>query len=269
MTGACATGLPLRASKTPTESASTLAAAEPPASLPEREDRDSNCGCDHTCERGKQDCSAPQRMRLGNLLGLERWELGLQSLDVQLEKHLGKIDVLEPVGAELAHRHASHLVCDQPAGDVREQHLPTVCGRSDPRRAVHPQPDIALLFDYGLARMQPHAHTHLGALGPFVLGKSLLRDDRGSQSRVGAREGEEERVSLVVDLSAFAFLCGCSQDAPLLGENRAVALPQLLEQPRRALDVREQEGDGAAVQLRREPPCREASTAAELVSNPA
>jgi hypothetical protein len=65
--------------------------------------------------------------------------------------------------------------------------------------------------------VQSHPHAHLGAIGPIVLGQSSLRDDRGSQGRVGAGEGEEERVSLVVDLAAFAFLCGCSKDATLLG----------------------------------------------------
>jgi hypothetical protein len=116
---------------------------------------------------------------------------------------------------------------------------------------VHPQPDVALLFDHRLARVQSHTDAHPDALGPLVLGERSLRDDGGSQSGVGAGEGEEERVSLTVDLAALTLLCGCPQDAPLLGQNRAVALPQLFEQPRRPLDVRKQEGDRAAVKLRR------------------
>jgi hypothetical protein len=57
-----------------------------------------------------------------------------------------------------------------------------------------------------------------------VLGESSLRDDGGSESGVGTGEGEEEGVSLVVDLAALAFLRGGSQDAPLVGKDRAVTV---------------------------------------------
>jgi len=52
-----------------------------------------------------------------------------------------------------------------------------------------------------------------------------------------------EAASRLVDLAALAFRYRLAQDAPVLGQNRAVALPELVEQPRRPLDVGEQEGN--------------------------
>jgi len=115
--------------------------------------------------------------------------------------------------------------------------------------------------------MKAHAHTQLAVLGPVVLSESALGDDGGAQGRVGAGKGEEERVSLAVDLAAFVRLRRLPENAPLVCENSAVALSELLEQPRRALDVREQEGDCATMKLRRKPPCAEGSRRVVLVSS--
>jgi hypothetical protein len=66
-----------------------------------------------------------------------------------------------------------------------------------------------------------------------------------------AREDVEERVALGVDLFAPVARERLAQDAPMLGEDLAVAIAELLEQLGRAFDVREQEGDRAAVELSR------------------
>ena len=75
--------------------------------------------------------------RLGDLLRLQRRELGLEPLDVELEQPLGPIDVLEPVGAQLTHQHASHLVVDQLADGTGEENLAPVANRSDTRSTMH------------------------------------------------------------------------------------------------------------------------------------
>jgi hypothetical protein len=67
----------------------------------------------------------------------------------------------------------------------------------------------------------------------------------------GAREDVEEGVTLRVDLFAAVPRKRLPQDPPMLGQHVAVAIAELFEQPRGALDVREQEGDGAAVELSR------------------
>src|SRR5712691_11809655 len=88
---------------------------------------------------------APKATRLGHLLGLERRELRLEALDVELEEPFGTIDVLEPVRPQLADRDAADLVLDELARRVREQHLAAMSHRPDPRGAVHPEPDIVVL----------------------------------------------------------------------------------------------------------------------------
>ena len=60
------------------------------------------------------------------------------------------------------------------------------------------------------------------------------------------REGEEEGVALRVDLDAALGGAGLPDHAPVLGERLRVPLgAELVQQPRRALDVGEEEGDGA------------------------
>src|SRR5437870_13344199 len=87
--------------------------------------------------------------------------------------------------------------------------------------------------------------------------------------RVGsAAESDEEGVALRVDLLATMRGEHLPEQSLLVGQQLAVGLAaQPLEQPRRALDVREQEGDGAAQTLRREPPCAQGSLPAGFVSN--
>jgi hypothetical protein len=99
-------------------------------------------------------------------------------------------------------------------------------------------------------------------------GQRTLDLDRRGEGVAGAAEGDEERVALRVDLLAPVRGEDLPQQPLLVGQQFAVPSPaELLEQPGRALDVREQEGDGAAQTLRREPPWRKASPAARLVSN--
>ena len=72
---------------------------------------------------------------------------------------------------------------------------------------------------------------------------------RGDGARRG-REGDEERVALRVDLDAAVRGEGVAQHAPVLGERLRVRLgPERVQQPRRALDVREEERDGAGREL--------------------
>jgi hypothetical protein len=58
-----------------------------------------------------------------------------------------------------------------------------------------------------------------------------------------AREGDEERVSLSVDLAAAGLREGGSQQLLVIGKHGPVPVAEGLEQDGRALDVREEEGD--------------------------
>ena len=223
-----------------------LRSARAPA---EGEDRDRDGGGDHTGERAREQGASPNRPRLGDLFRLQRRELGLQPLDLELEERLGALDVLQSIRAEVAERDALDPVLDELAGRVRQQHLTAVGDRADPRRAMYPQPDVALLPDDGLSGMQPHPHAHLATLGPGVLRKRPLRDHHGFQRRVRAAEREEEPVALRVDLTTLARLSRLPEDAPVLTEHSSISVAEPYEQPCRAFDVREQEGDSALVQL--------------------
>src|SRR5581483_3176706 len=66
----------------------------------------------------------------------------------------------------------------------------------------------------------------------------------------GTLEGDEEGIALVVDLVAVIPLEQLAQDPPVLGEHVAIALrPQLVEEPRRALDVREEQSQASRRQI--------------------
>jgi hypothetical protein len=65
-----------------------------------------------------------------------------------------------------------------------------------------------------------------------------------------AREGDEERVTLGMDLATVVLIKRRAQQGLMLAKHLAVAAAQPLQQPRRTLDVAEQKRDGAARKLR-------------------
>ena len=74
---------------------------------------------------------------------------------------------------------------------------------------------------------------------------SVKRGRRRERAR-RRREGEEEGVALRIDLDAALGGACLTDHSAVLGERLCVALgAELVQQPRRALDVREEEGDGA------------------------
>ena len=132
-----------------------------------------------------------------------------------------------------------HLDVDLVACRPREQHLPAVpCGR-DACAEVDVETDKALVPQLGRARVQSHPHPN----GPAVergLALGCRRDRLGR-----AREGVEERAALGVDLDAAVAGEGVPQYPPVLGKRLRVAVAELVQQPRRALDVGEEERDRA------------------------
>ena len=84
-------------------------------------------------------------------------------------------------------------------------------------------------------------------IGPFSSASPRFRGGRNGFG--GARKRDEEGVPLRVDLDARVLREGIPQNPPVLGEEVGVCRPVLLEEPRRALDVGEEEGDGATREL--------------------
>jgi len=191
------------------------------------------------------DCAADEGVRgerqVGAVQALQRRELPA----AELVQPLRPRQIPQPVLAQLAKLEAPNQIPRR----LRDKNLPSVTACGDARRSVHPEPEVPFVSDRGLSRVQAHAPPHLRALGPVVLCQSALRCNGGSQSRVGASEGEEERISLRVDLATVASFCRLPEDAAVAVEGVAVPVSELLEQSCRALDIREEEGDSPARQL--------------------
>ncbi len=178
-------------------------------------------------------------------LRLERRE-ALVALESQLKDPL-VLHVLEVLLPEVDDRHAlRQVVPEQRARRLREQDLAAVARRADARRANDVEAEVALVADGRLAGVQAHAHPHLGPLRPGVRAESPLSRNRAGDRLRCAREGVEERVALRVDLRAALRAQVLAEEPAVLADDFAVVVAELLEQPRRALDVGEEERDRAA-----------------------
>ena len=76
-------------------------------------------------------------------------------------------------------------------------------------------------------------------------GECELALDRREQRVARARESDEERVALGVDLVPAVSLTRCPQQTLMIREHLRITLAKLLDEPRRPLDIGEEEGDGA------------------------
>ena len=179
-----------------------------------------------------------RRQRHGQVRRVER----LQRREVivaELVDALRRRQVLQAVLAEIVQAVDGNEVVSR----AREQHLPAVARCGDPRGAVDVDPDVALVGHDGLPRVEPHANADR-----TVVERRLPLGGRGK--RVGrAGERDEERVALRVDLDAAVPRERVPQQTTVLAQQLDVAVSVLVQQPRRAFDVREQEGDRAGWKL--------------------
>jgi predicted metal-binding membrane protein len=132
---------------------------------------------------------------------------------------------------------------EEPLRRLGDEHLAAVACAHDPGGSMHVHADVALVGDERLARVDAHPHAHR-PVRETVLGSGGRNDGIG---RTG--EGDEKRVTLCVHLDAAVAREGVPQHAAVLGQYVRVARSELVEQPRRALDVREQQRHRAAREL--------------------
>jgi hypothetical protein len=85
--------------------------------------------------------------------------------------------------------------------------------------------------------MDPDSHPHLGVFWPGVARDSALRVDGGGNRLLRSPEGDEERVSLGVDLVATRILEGAPEQALVVGHRVRVAVTEAPQELRRPLDV--------------------------------
>src|SRR4026209_308811 len=115
--------------------------------------------------------------------------------------------------------------------------MPAGC---DPCSSMDVAADVALVGQKRRPRV--YADTHSNQAAPERLGKA----GRCHECSRSSGECKEERVTLGVNLDpALADACLATQTA-MLRERRGVGLrSEFVQQPRRALNVSEEEGDGA------------------------
>ena len=137
------------------------------------------------------------------------------------------------------------LVLEQRLGRLGDEDLPAVPGRPDPRSPMDGEAGVAPVGGHGLARVQAHANPDLNSLRPVVRHERALTLDRSEEGVARARERDEERVALRVDLVSAVSVERLAEQALMVGQHGAVVLAELLDEPRRALDVGEEERDRA------------------------
>jgi hypothetical protein len=164
------------------------------------------------------------------------------------------VDVLQVALAEREHRDARReRRPHQRTGRLRQEHVTAAAGAAETRGAHDVEPEVALLADRRLARVQPDPHVHRDPAWPVVRDVRPLHLGRRRDRVARAHEREEERVALRVDLDAVVRGERAAHEPPVIRQHLGVAVAQLLEQRGRALDVGEGEGDGAAGKLGHDP----------------
>jgi hypothetical protein len=124
-----------------------------------------------------------------------------------------------------------------------------VPGCGDARRPVDIQPDIVLAHHQRRAGMQPHTYPQWRAIRPGITCQCALRVDGRGQCISGAGEGDEEAVTLGIDLDAAVRLDGRPYHLVVRSARDGKAVgAQPPQQIGRAFDVGEEEGDGTGGQ---------------------
>jgi hypothetical protein len=112
-------------------------------------------------------------------------------------------------------------------------------------RAMDVDPNVVRVHDQRLAGVDAHADAYRDAVRPAVLGERLLNLGGGGDGIASVGERDEEAVALRVDDAAAVLVARLAHEPPVPGQNLCVAVTELVQQARRALDVGEEKGDRA------------------------
>ena len=149
--------------------------------------------------------------------------------------------ILQMVFAEVDER----PIADRRGGRRRHQHLPSVTYGGDACRPMDVDADVALVRRERVPRVDADPHANRPGL-------ERLTGGTGRVDRAGGRgERDEERVPLRVDLNPAVASEGVAEETAMLREDlRVRCIPQFVDEPRGAFDVREEERDGSGGQVR-------------------
>ena len=137
------------------------------------------------------------------------------------------------------------VVRDKVVRGVGYQNLPAMSRRADPRPSMDPDPHIALGGGGRICRVDPHPDPEFAAIRPHLLRQGALAVARREDRVARASEADKERVTLCVDLVALVRGEGLAQEPSVFVEHGGIRLvAEITKQPRRALDIGEQEGNG-------------------------
>jgi hypothetical protein len=176
--------------------------------------------------------------------GPEGWEVGGEVTRHNLEKAERVGEVREPMLAEIAQAHSFWQIPRYNAvSNIGHKDLTAVSSRSDAGGSVDIHTNIPSLPGYRLARVEPDAHLRRSPIGPRLRLHGPLRRYGGKQGISRPRKGREHGIPLSVHHLTLAFLDGGTEQAVVSCESFGITLTQALEQPRRALDIGEEEGD--------------------------
>ena len=161
----------------------------------------------------------------------------------------GAEQVLQAVLAQVAQRRRRPAARrDQLRGRAREQDLAAVAGREQARDAVERRAEVVAVALLGLAGVQRHAHPERPGRAPGFGRERALGGQRPRPSASGAVAKAAQKASPTV-LKTWP---PCGLDRLRAAARRggraaaAIACRQALPEPGAALDVGEEEGDGAS-----------------------
>ncbi len=137
------------------------------------------------------------------------------------------------------------LARERVAGGAREENLAAVGRGADARGRVHVDADVVVDRDDAFARVQADAHADVALARPLLRGELTLRHGRRGDGPVRIREHREERVAVGRHLEPVGAPDGRAQHTVVLRERVLVERPEVVEEPRRPFDVREEERDRA------------------------
>ena len=174
----------------------------------------------------------------------QRGEVGGEAVADELEERLRVGDVLQPVAAERLEGDRWHrLLARELAGRLRDDDLVAVAGAADPRRDVDVESDVALVDELGLARVEADPHPQNTLRRPPLPADRALEVDGGRDRVPGAGEDEKRAVPGPVHLVPVPTARRLAHELPQARADRPVTLSERVQEPRRALDVGEEERD--------------------------
>ena len=155
--------------------------------------------------------------------------LQLEALDRDLEDAFGLVDTAEVALPEREDRDALRQPgAEERACRLRKEDLAASADGADARRTHDVEPDVSLLVNGRLACVQSHPDADVDLARPRRGRVGTLRVDRRLERVSRAREHEEERVALGIDLDAVAHGERVANDSPVRRQHLAVSSPSRL-----------------------------------------